>query len=76
IRDIVDDHVDQALVQSIHQVARALGLQTVGEFVENDATRALLDRIGIDHVQGHYVGAAAPLDELFAPTCAQDPTRV
>jgi diguanylate cyclase (GGDEF)-like protein len=76
IRDIVDDHVDQALVQSIHQVARALGLQTVAEFVENDAARALLDRIGIDHVQGHYVGAAAPLDELFAPTCAQDPTRV
>ncbi len=65
IRDIVDDRVDRAMVRSIHEVARVLGLETVAEFVENQATREVLDGIGVDYVQGHSIGPARPLEELF-----------
>ncbi len=65
IRDIVDDRVDRALVRSIHNVGRVMSLETIAEFVEDAATRAVLDEIGVDYVQGHHIGAACPLERLI-----------
>lgn len=65
IRDIVDDQVDRALVRSIHEMGRVLDLETVAEFVEDDATREVLDQIGVDYLQGNHIGGARPLERLF-----------
>lgn len=66
IRDVLQSKVDQSVVQSITAVARTMGLQTIAEFVENEAVIALLRGYGVDYVQGYGVGKPVPLDELFA----------
>jgi EAL domain-containing protein (putative c-di-GMP-specific phosphodiesterase class I) len=49
-------HVDQAMVQSMNQIAHALGKKTIAEFVENNDTLSLLEGYGVDFAQGHYLG--------------------
>ncbi len=48
--------VDQAMVESMNQVAHALGKVTVAECVENQETLLLLKEMGIDLVQGNFLG--------------------
>jgi len=48
--------VDRAMVQSMNQVAHALGKQTIAEFVQNEKTLQLLKKYGVDFAQGHYLG--------------------
>ena len=48
--------VDQAMVKSMNQVAHALGKQTIAESVENVETLDILKELGVDYVQGYYLG--------------------
>ena len=56
IQGLATAKVDQAMVQSMNQIAHALGKTTTAEFVENHETLLLLKDIGIDYAQGHYLG--------------------
>ncbi len=56
IQSLAHTEVDQAMVQSMNQVAHALGKTTIAEFVENHETLVLLKEYGIDFAQGHYLG--------------------
>jgi EAL domain-containing protein (putative c-di-GMP-specific phosphodiesterase class I) len=49
-------------VESIVMIAQALGVRTVAEGVEDDATLALLRKYGVDYAQGWHLGAPAPVD--------------
>lgn len=64
IKDMRADPVDVAMVSSIKEVAKALGMQTVGEFVESDATMTQLGNMGIDFAQGYGVAEPALLDDF------------
>jgi EAL domain-containing protein (putative c-di-GMP-specific phosphodiesterase class I) len=66
IKDMLNDSVDTAMVASINDVAKAMGMQTVGEFVESDAIMIELGKIGIDFAQGFGVAKPAPLKD-FTP---------
>ncbi|MFD3319797.1 EAL domain-containing protein [Alteromonas macleodii] len=66
IKDMLNDSVDTAMVASINDVAKAMGMQTVGEFVENEGTMAQLGKMGVDFAQGYSVAKPAPLRE-FTP---------
>ncbi|MEO0424059.1 MAG: EAL domain-containing protein [Pseudomonadota bacterium] len=66
IRDIAHDEVDLAMVKSIHSVAQILNLKTTAEFVEDEATKALLAEVGIDSVQGYGIGKPFPIEQLIA----------
>ena len=48
-------------MKSIHQVASAMAIDTVAEFVENEATLARLTQLGIDYGQGYAIGYPHPL---------------
>ncbi len=61
VQGLVDGLVDQAMVQSMNQVAHALGKITIAEFVENQQTLDLLKQYGVDFVQGYHVGRPAPV---------------
>lgn len=61
IRDVVDDPHDRAMVEAISRVGHAMGLKTVAEYVESEATLQLLRHIGIDYAQGHAIEVARPL---------------
>ena len=55
VRGLAESRVDQAMVQSMNEIAHALGKQTIAEFVENAATLKLLRRYGVDFAQGHFL---------------------
>jgi len=61
IKDIATDPVSREMVTAIHKVGRVMGLETVGEWVEDDATLATLKEIGVDYGQGYGIGKAEPL---------------
>ena len=56
IRQLDRNREDQIFVRAILQLARELGLKTVAEYVESAATLKLLVDMGIDYVQGFYIG--------------------
>jgi diguanylate cyclase (GGDEF)-like protein/PAS domain S-box-containing protein len=70
VQNMVGSSVDQAMVQSMAQVARALGKATVAEFVENRETLELLAQFGIDYAQGFYLGKPVNRPMPFPPKAA------
>ncbi|MBU1190915.1 MAG: EAL domain-containing protein [Gammaproteobacteria bacterium] len=56
IRDIVRNREDQLFVKALVDVSRGMGIHTIAEFVENAATVEMLRRLGVDYVQGYYIG--------------------
>jgi len=65
IKDIVNDPLDQATVRCFCDVARVLGIKTIAEFVETDATLQALRAIGVDHAQGYLLHKPEPLSNLL-----------
>jgi EAL domain-containing protein (putative c-di-GMP-specific phosphodiesterase class I) len=47
----------------VGEVARAAGIQTVAEYVQNAATLELLAKYGIDYAQGYFIGKPAATPE-------------
>lgn len=56
VKNMAETQVDQAMVQSMNQIAQALGKKTIAEFVENNETLQLLKSYGVDFAQGNYLG--------------------
>jgi diguanylate cyclase (GGDEF)-like protein/PAS domain S-box-containing protein len=68
IRELTHDVLDQAAVRCFHDVARVLGIQTVAEFVENEATAEVLRGLGVDYAQGYQYHRPEPMaDALCLP---------
>ena len=61
IKHIIDDPVDCAMVESINQLSHVVGIQTIAEFVENQAILARVREIGIDYAQGDGIDPIRPL---------------
>ena len=51
---------DRLFVKSIVDVAQGMGIETVAEFVENQATLEILKEYGVDYAQGYFIGKPAP----------------
>jgi diguanylate cyclase (GGDEF)-like protein/PAS domain S-box-containing protein len=64
IRGIAADPINQAMVGSMQQIASQLGLSTVAEFVETQATLDCVRKLGLDYAQGYYIGHPQPLTQL------------
>jgi diguanylate cyclase (GGDEF)-like protein/PAS domain S-box-containing protein len=67
IQGIEHDPINQAMVGSMHQIARQLGLSTVAEFVENQATLDCVRGLGVDYAQGYCIARPQPLSQLADP---------
>ena len=63
VRDMDTDTIDCAMVSSIHQLARVIGIKTIAEFVENEGIRNKLAEIGVDYAQGYGISRPKPLLE-------------
>lgn len=55
IRDLVHDEQSQVFVKAMIDVARGLGVTTIAECVEDEATMEMLIEFGVDYVQGFYL---------------------
>ena len=64
IRNIVTDKTDQALTASMVDVAHALGLKVIAEYVDSEAAFSWLKDQGVDYVQGYWVHKPQRLDTL------------
>jgi EAL domain-containing protein (putative c-di-GMP-specific phosphodiesterase class I) len=56
IVDITANRISESMVAAITQVAKVMKLQTVAEFVQDEASRDLLAKMGVDFAQGHLFG--------------------
>jgi diguanylate cyclase (GGDEF)-like protein/PAS domain S-box-containing protein len=57
VREMHMDPVDRAMVAAIHTVGHVMGLTTIAEWVEHEASQDLLAAIGVDFVQGYAVAS-------------------
>ena len=48
------------LIQSIVLFAKHIGIETIGEFVEDEQTLRMMEALGIDGAQGYYIGKPGP----------------
>ena len=62
VKDMLDDHIDRAMVEMMGRVGKLMGLATIAEFVENDAIAAALREIGIDYAQGFGLSVPQPFE--------------
>jgi diguanylate cyclase (GGDEF)-like protein/PAS domain S-box-containing protein len=62
IGGVAASRMDQEIVGSIVDVARALKLKTVGERVSDERTLALIVELGVDYAQGFHLGAPSPIE--------------
>jgi diguanylate cyclase (GGDEF)-like protein len=56
ISNLVDDFIDQRIVSSICEIAKATRSQTIAEHVGDYRTLELLRELGVDYAQGFYLG--------------------
>lgn len=60
VANMASDRRDEHLVRAMVELARGLGKQTVAEYVGDEETARLLKRMGVDYLQGYYVGTPQP----------------
>jgi len=66
IRNIHDDEMDYALVESINQIGHILGMKTVAEYVDSAEKMDQLIKIGVDFAQGYHLGRPQPFETFTA----------
>jgi EAL domain-containing protein (putative c-di-GMP-specific phosphodiesterase class I) len=61
IRDIETNNYSLSVVKSIVTFAKEQNLQTIAEFIENEAIFKIINDLGVDYSQGYYFGKPEPL---------------
>ncbi len=61
IRNIENSNYSLSVVKSIVTFAKEQGLQTVAEFIENEAIFNIVRDLGVDYSQGYYFGKPEPM---------------
>lgn len=64
VRNIQDDPIDYAMVNTINEIGHLMGLTTIGEYVETKEILEKVTKIGIDYAQGHGVAKTSPLTDI------------
>jgi PAS domain S-box-containing protein len=62
IRDIETNSYSHSVVKSIVTFAKEQNIQTVAEFIENEAIFNIVKKLGVDFSQGYYFGKPTPLE--------------
>lgn len=66
VSDVANDPTQRACVSAIVGLARAVRAETVAEYVEDEHTLNILRSIGVDYVQGHWIGRPVDLTDVAA----------
>lgn len=61
--DLLDDPVDRSIVRAIVELARALGAETIAEWVERESLLDELRALGVDYAQGYAIGRPQLVEE-------------
>ena len=72
IKDMLRRDTNIAIVRTIVELARNLGMNSIAEWVEDPETLAILHEIKVDYVQGFVVSAARSPAEILKATDIRD----
>jgi len=56
ITGLANNKLNREIVQSMHNIAHIMGKETIAEFVESEEIARLLVEMGVDYLQGYYIG--------------------
>ncbi len=65
IKDIAHDPIKFEMVKSMQNIANLMNLETVAEYVENQAIIDKLNEIGVHHHQGYHYSKPKPIQEFM-----------
>jgi EAL domain-containing protein (putative c-di-GMP-specific phosphodiesterase class I) len=65
VRDILRDERAESMVRAIAQLARAMNITTVAEYVETEEIRARVRSLGVDYGQGFAIARPVPVGEVL-----------
>jgi EAL domain-containing protein (putative c-di-GMP-specific phosphodiesterase class I) len=61
-------------VEAINRIGQVAGIQTIAEFVEDEALRQEVQAMGVDYAQGYGIGMPEPLEiNRVSPTTRHIP---
>jgi diguanylate cyclase (GGDEF)-like protein/PAS domain S-box-containing protein len=66
VRECCSTSTDRLVIQSVVDIARGLGKETIAEHVGDAATVTLLRKLGVTHGQGFHLGYPEPLEGFLA----------
>jgi EAL domain-containing protein (putative c-di-GMP-specific phosphodiesterase class I) len=62
VRDMLQDPINTAMVESINEIGHVMGLKTIAEFVENEFINEKLRKLKVDYVQGYCIHRPEPFN--------------
>lgn len=65
IKNLDKDETSFIVVSTIKNFCKETGIKTVAEFAENRTIYEKIKQLGIDYVQGYYLGKPAPIDDAI-----------
>jgi diguanylate cyclase (GGDEF)-like protein len=65
VRDILRDERAESMVRAIAQLARAMNITTVAEYVETEEIRTRVRSLGVDYGQGFAIAKPVPVAEVL-----------
>ena len=60
VKDMINDPIDRAMVEAINHIGHVMKIETIAEFVENNAILEALRGIGVDYAQGYGIERPRP----------------
>ncbi|WP_137885285.1 EAL domain-containing protein [Pseudomonas sp. 2FE] len=60
VKDMLDDPIDRAMVESINHIGHVMGKRTIAEFVETPQIIQALSDMGVDYAQGYAIARPQP----------------
>ena len=75
VKDMLSDEIDAAMVRSISDIGRSMGLKTIAEFVEDENVLHALHEAQVHFAQGYGICKPMPLEDidLFTPKITGGP---
>lgn len=64
VRGMNEDPINLEMVRSIHKIGKVMGKKTIAECVEDTQSMEHLKTMGVDYIQGYYIGKPKPIKEF------------
>lgn len=64
VKGIGENKIDRAMVRAISEIAKAMGIKTIAEYVENDVIMRELNSIGVNFGQGFGIAKPMPIEAI------------
>jgi diguanylate cyclase (GGDEF)-like protein len=65
VRDALTNARSESMIKAIAQLANAMNMETIAEYVETDDLRTRMTELGVDYGQGFAMGKAQRLEDLL-----------